>query len=115
MFLYDACMFPDQISHTRPTESVHLGEVSEDELLIAGPVACSIQEPTQAAKDDTEFQAPGSHATAIVYFRTDPGIRTGDVLYGLGDHAGRALVVVMARPQKSALLSRWRCDCNERR
>lgn len=115
MFFYDQRMFPDQVRHIRPIETVHLGEVTEDELVISESVACTIQEPTQAASGDTEFQAPGSHATALVYFRTDPGIRTGDVLHGLGDHAGRAFTVVMVRPQKTAILSRWRCDCTERR
>lgn len=115
VFLYHESMFPDRVRHVRPVETVYLGEVSEEELEVAAELACSIQEPTQGAKDDTEFQTPGSHATALVYFRTNPGIRTGDVLHGLGDHAGRSLAVVMVRAQKTSRLSRWRCDCNERR
>lgn len=115
MYLYDPVMFPDRVDHAREVQVVDLGDVTESRVTLAEGVACSIQEPTQAARAGVEDQAPGSKGTASVYYRTNPGLATGDLILGTGDHAGRVLVVVMSRPQRSIDLVRWRLDCEERR
>jgi hypothetical protein len=123
---FDPAMLPDRVDlyRKRPSGRSDTGQ-RKDLYSFGGSLPCSVQVRDTTPQDLAVLASLGVLSLAEVFFDSDPGLSSGDVLDVHGPNgpagppgtepAGRKLRVDRCQRRGLLDLVYWRADCTERR